>query len=126
MRATVLPEVMTREFVQMGNCDSPIELDNGWLVPPTGWGGVGWGGVVRNYFVGASLLDKTDPCRLLARLGKPLLEPTDKERDGYLPKVVYSSAAKPRDRTLLLSYGKADNFASFATVSVDDLLKGMT
>jgi predicted GH43/DUF377 family glycosyl hydrolase len=108
------------EFVQMGNCGSPIELDEGWLVLTHGVG------VVRNYCVGASLLDKKDPSKLLARLGKPLLEPTDKQRDGYVPNVVYSCGAMLRDRTLLLPYGEADNFAAFATVEIDALLAAMS
>jgi len=108
------------EFVQMGNCGSPIELDEGWLVLTHGVG------VVRNYCVGAALLDKKDPSKLLARLSQPLLEPTDQQRDGYVPNVVYSCGAMLRDRTLLLPYGEADNFAAFATMQVDALLSAMS
>ena len=107
------------EFVQIGNCGSPIELDEGWLVLTHGVG------VVRNYSVGACLLDKADPSKLLARLPTPLLEPTDRARDGYVPNVVYSCGGFVRGRTLLLPYGEADNFAAFATVDVDRLLAAM-
>ncbi|MDE8366316.1 glycosidase, partial [Klebsiella pneumoniae] len=72
------------EFVQMGNCGSPIEIDEGWLVFTHGVG------MVRNYCVGACLLDKADPSRLLARTPEPILTPSPLERDGYVPNVVYS------------------------------------
>ena len=108
------------EFVQMGNCGSPIELDEGWLVLTHGVG------MVRNYCMGACLLDKTDPSKLLARTAQPILRPSPDERDGYVPNVVYSCGAMVHDRTLLLPYGVADNFATFASVGVDDLLATMT
>ena len=108
------------EFVQMGNCGSPIELDEGWLVLTHGVG------MVRNYCVGACLLDKQDPSKLLARTVEPILRPSPDERDGYVPNVVYSCGAMVHERTLLLPYGVADNFATFASASVDDLLKTMT
>jgi len=108
------------EFVQMGNCGSPIEIDEGWLVLTHGVG------MVRNYCMGACLLDKADPSKLLARTAEPILRPSPQERDGYVPNVVYSCGGMVHDRTLLLPYGVADNFATFASGSVDELLKSMT
>jgi predicted GH43/DUF377 family glycosyl hydrolase len=107
------------EFIQMGNCGSPIELDEGWLVMTHGVG------AARNYCVGACLLDKADPSKVLARTPKPLLEPEKGSRDGYVPNVIYSCGAMLRDRTLLLPYGVADNFTAFATVEIDALLASM-
>ncbi len=107
------------EFVQMGNCGAPIEIDEGWLVLTHGVG------MVRNYCMGACLLDKADPSKLLARTVEPILRPSPQERDGYVPNVVYSCGAMVHDRTLLLPYGVADNFATFASGSVDDLLQSM-
>ena len=107
------------EFVQLGNCGSPIEIDEGWLVLTHGVG------VVRNYSVGACLLDKDDPSKVLARLPQPLLKPVDRARDGYVPNVVYSCGGFVRGRTLLLPYGEADNFAAFATVGLDNLVAAM-
>lgn len=104
------------EFIQMGNCGSPIELDEGWLVFTHGVG------TVRNYCMGACLLDRDDPSKLLARTPKPILEPTPQERDGYVPNVVYSCGALLHGRDLLIPYGVADEFTSFATGTVDDLL----
>jgi predicted GH43/DUF377 family glycosyl hydrolase len=107
------------EFVQMGNCGSPIEIDEGWLVITHGVG------TVRNYCIGACLLDKDDPSKLLKRMTLPLVHPSPKERDGYVPNVVYSCGALVHDRRLLLPYGVADSFTTFASVALDDLLAAM-
>ena len=107
------------EFVQMGNCGSPIELDEGWLVLTHGVG------TVRNYCIGACLLDKADPSKLLARTPRPVLAPSPKQRDGYVPNVVYSCGALAVGRDLLLPYAVADSFTAFATASIDDLLAVM-
>jgi HAD superfamily hydrolase (TIGR01484 family) len=108
------------EFIQMGNCGSPIEIDEGWLVLTHGVG------AIRTYCIGACLLDKTDPSKLLARTSKPLLTPDGNLYGGYVPNVVYSCGALKRDRTLLLPYGVADNFAAFTTFALDAILKAMT
>ncbi len=107
------------EFVQMGNCGSPIEVDEGWLVLTHGVG------TVRNYCMGACLLDKADPSKLLARTPRPILEPSPDERDGYVPNVVYSCGALAIGRDLMIPYGVADDFTSFATTTVDALLAVM-
>lgn len=107
------------EFVQIGNCGSPIEIDEGWLVLTHGVG------MVRNYCVGACLLDKQDPSRLLARTPLPILTPSPLERDGYVPNVVYSCGAIALGRDLLIPYGVADNFTAFATTTVDRVLAAM-
>jgi predicted GH43/DUF377 family glycosyl hydrolase len=107
------------EFFQLGNCGSPIELEEGWLVLTHGVG------TVRNYCIGACLLDRDDPSKLLARTVAPLLEPGGKEREGYVPNVVYSCGGMVHDRTLLIAYGVADSFTTFATLPVDRLLQAM-
>ncbi|CAN5644933.1 glycoside hydrolase family 130 protein [soil metagenome] len=107
------------EFVQMGNCGSPTEIDEGWLVMTHGVG------TVRNYCIGACLLDKNDPTKLLARTPRPVLAPAPHERDGYVPNVVYSCGALVAGRTMLLPYAVADSFTAFATVEVDELLRVM-
>lgn len=104
------------EYIQIGNCGSPIEIDEGWLVLTHGVG------AVRNYCIGAALLDKDDPSRVLGRMKLPLVHPSPKERDGYVPNVVYSCGGLVHDRMLLLPYGVADSFTTFAQVALDDLL----
>jgi predicted GH43/DUF377 family glycosyl hydrolase len=107
------------EFVQMGNCGSPVEIDEGWLVITHGVG------AVRNYCIGACLLDKDDPSKVLARVTVPLIRPSAAERYGYVPNVVYSCGALVHNRTLLLPYAIADNVTTFATVPLDALIGSM-
>jgi predicted GH43/DUF377 family glycosyl hydrolase len=107
------------EFVQMGNCGSPIEIDEGWLVITHGVG------AVRNYCIGACLLDRDDPSKLLARVTVPLIRPSEAERYGYVPNVVYSCGSLVHGRTLLLPYAIADNVTSIATMQLDRLMAAM-
>ena len=107
------------EFVQIGNCGSPIEIDEGWLVFTHGVG------MVRGYCVGACLLDKADPSKILARTPSPLLFPSAEQRGGYVPNVTYSCGALLHRRRILLPYAIGDEYTAFATGSVDDLLSVM-
>ena len=107
------------EFVQIGNGGSPIEIDEGWLVLTHGVG------AVRNYCIGACLLDRDDPSRLLARTRHPLIRPTPEERYGYVPNIAYTCGAIVHDRTLLMPFAVADSVTTFATVPLDRLLAGM-
>lgn len=107
------------EFVQIGNGGSPIEIDEGWLVLTHGVG------AVRNYCIGACLLDRNDPSKLLARTRHPLIRPTPEERYGYVPNIAYTCGAIVHDRTLILPFAVADSVTTFATVPLDQLLAGM-
>jgi predicted GH43/DUF377 family glycosyl hydrolase len=107
------------EFVQIGNCGSPIELDEGWLLLIHGVG------PVRKYSIGAALLDKNDPSRVLARSREPLVRPEPSEREGYVPNVVYTCGAmRHRDR-IVLPYAVSDTFSNFATIKIAALLGAM-
>jgi predicted GH43/DUF377 family glycosyl hydrolase len=105
------------EFVQIGNCGSPIETEAGWLVLTHGVG------PMRRYTIGAILLDLNDPEKVIGRLRTPLLEPTQKERDGYVPNVVYSCGSLIHADKLILPYAMSDQATSFATVPITDLLR---
>lgn len=107
------------EFVQIGNCGSPIEIDEGWLLFTHGVG------MIRGYCVGACLLDKEDPSKVLARTPSPLLFPSAEQRGGYVPNVTYSCGALLHGRRILLPYAIGDEYTAFATGSVDDLLSVM-
>jgi predicted GH43/DUF377 family glycosyl hydrolase len=108
------------EFVQLGNCGSPIETEAGWLVLTHGVG------AMRKYSLGAFLLDRDNPARVIGRLETPLLEPNANEREGYVPNVVYSCGALTHGRELIIPYAMADYASTFATVSLDDVLNAMT
>jgi predicted GH43/DUF377 family glycosyl hydrolase len=107
------------EFVQLGNCGSPIETEAGWLVLTHGVG------PMRKYALGAFLLDRKDPARVIGRLETPLLEPNANEREGYVPNVVYSCGALTHGRELVIPYAMADYASTFATVPLDDVLNAM-
>lgn len=107
------------EFVQLGNCGSPIELDEGWLVFTHGVG------LIRGYCIGACLLDKDDPSKVLARTASPLLFPSAEQRGGYVPNVTYSCGGLLSGRRILLPYAIGDEYTAFAVADVDDLLSVM-
>lgn len=107
------------EFVQIGNCGSPIETPQGWLLLTHGVG------PMRQYWLGAILLDLEDPTRVIAAMEEPILAPNETERDGYVPNVVYSCGAMAHGDTLLIPYAVADTFTSIATVSLSALLGAM-
>ena len=109
------------EFVQMGNCGSPIELDEGWLLLTHGVG------PVRKYSIGAALLDKKDPSRVLARSREPLVRPDQQsEREGYVPNVVYTCGAMRHGDHIILPYAISDTFSTFATIRIASLMAAMT
>jgi predicted GH43/DUF377 family glycosyl hydrolase len=116
---TVQRPVEPWETIQLGNCGSPIETSEGWLVLTHGVG------PLRTYSIGAVLLDLDDPTRLIGRLTEPLLTPTDDEQDGYVPNVVYSCGALVHHDTLVLPYGIADSAIGIATVALGPLVAAL-
>ena len=107
------------EFVQIGNCGSPIELDEGWLLLTHGVG------PVRKYSIGAVLLDKNDPSKVLARSRAPLVRPEPSEREGYVPNVVYTCGALRHNGRIVLPYAVSDTFSNFATLKISALMQAM-
>jgi predicted GH43/DUF377 family glycosyl hydrolase len=108
------------EFVQIGNCGSPIELDEGWLLLTHGVG------PVRKYSIGAALLDKNDPTKVLARSVEPLLHPEPSEREGYVPNVVYTCGAMRHNDQIILPYAISDTYSNFATIEISALMRAMS
>lgn len=108
------------ELIQLGNCGSPIETDAGWLVLSHGVG------PMRRYCIGAFLLDRDDPAKVIGRLREPLIRPNASEREGYVPNVVYTCGALLHGRTLIIPYGLADHATGFATVPLADVLGAMS
>jgi predicted GH43/DUF377 family glycosyl hydrolase len=104
------------EFIQVGNCGSPIETESGWLVITHGVG------TMRKYCLGAMLLDLDDPTIVLGELPEPLLSPNEEEREGYVPNVVYSCGSIINNNELVIPYAMSDTSSTYATVSLDELL----
>ena len=107
------------EFVQIGNCGSPIELDEGWLLLTHGVG------PVRRYSIGAVLLDKENPGRILARSREPLVRPEPSNREGYVPNVVYTCGAMRHKERVVLPYAVSDTFCTVATMKISALLESL-
>jgi predicted GH43/DUF377 family glycosyl hydrolase len=118
-RRLVLRPTQPWEFVQIGNCGSPIETSAGWLVLTHGVG------PMRKYAIGAALLDLDDPARVIGRLHEPLLSPDENERAGYVPNVVYSCGALVHAGLLVIPYSMSDYATTFATVPLADVLAAM-
>ena len=107
------------EFVQIGNCGSPIELDDYWLLLTHGVG------PMRKYSIGAALLDKKDPSKVVGRLAEPLVGPTPALREGYVPNVVYTCGAMLQGDQIILPYAVSDTFTTFATINLPALMQAM-
>jgi predicted GH43/DUF377 family glycosyl hydrolase len=118
-RQVLLKPAFSWELIQLGNCGSPIETDAGWLVLSHGVG------PMRKYCIGAFLLDRDDPGKVIGRLREPLLKPNQNEREGYVPNVVYTCGALLHRGKLIIPYGLADHATGFATVPLCEVLGAM-
>ena len=108
------------ELMQLGNSGSPLETDAGWLVITHGVG------PMRRYALGAILLDLQDPRRVIGHLDEPLLVPTEDERDGYVPNVVYSCGSLIHGEDLIIPYGFSDLGSGIAAIPLADILDRLT
>jgi predicted GH43/DUF377 family glycosyl hydrolase len=104
------------EFIQIGNCGSPVETSEGWLVITHGVG------PMREYVLGASLFDLNNPEKEIGRLKSPLLSPNTEEREGYVPNVVYSCGSIIHNKDLIIPYGISDYASTYITVNLQELL----
>jgi predicted GH43/DUF377 family glycosyl hydrolase len=107
------------EFIKLGNCGSPMLVDDGWLVIDHGVG------PMRKYCIGAFLLDRDDPSKVIGRLREPLLRPIQNEREGYVPNVVYSCGSLLHNGVVVLPYAMSDYASRIALVDLRDLLSAM-
>lgn len=107
------------EFVQIGNCGSPIETDKGWIVMTHGVGNM------RQYSIGVILLDLEDPTKVIAHLEDPLLTANEEEREGYVPNVIYSCGSMLLNDKLIIPYAMSDVATRIAIVDVNDLFEKM-
>ena len=104
------------ELVQVGNCGSPLETEEGWLVITHGVG------PMREYVLGASLYELNDPEKEIGRLKTPLLASNNEEREGYVPNVVYSCGSIIHNKSLIIPYAMSDYASTYATVDLNELL----
>jgi predicted GH43/DUF377 family glycosyl hydrolase len=105
------------QVIQIGNCGSPLDTEAGWLLLTHGVG------PMRQYCIGATLLDHADPCRVIGQTSEPLLVPSGNERFGYVPNVVYSCGGMIHAGSLVLPYAMSDSATSIAVIDLDELLE---
>jgi len=111
-------QVPTRNFelVQIGNCGSPIETPEGWLMITHHVG------PVRRYTLGVTLLDLEQPHKVISMLRGPLMEPLESEREGYVPNVLYTCGWMEHKESIVIPYAMSDVACGFASVLTRDLL----
>ena len=107
------------EFVQLGNCGSPVKTPEGWLVLTHSVG------AMRTYVISALLLDLKNPYKIIGHLKEPLLVPDEEERDGYVPNVVYTCGSMLFNKNLIIPYAMSDSASCFAHIPLNDLLNMM-
>jgi predicted GH43/DUF377 family glycosyl hydrolase len=107
------------QVIQIGNCGSPIETERGWLLITHGVG------PMRQYCIGATLLDRDNPCQVIGQTAEPLLRPCDDERWGYVPNVVYTCGAMLHGQNLIIPYAISDLSTSVAKVDLNELLQSL-
>ncbi|MBZ0294165.1 MAG: glycoside hydrolase family 130 protein [Anaerolineae bacterium] len=107
------------ELIQLGNCGSPLETSEGWIVLTHGVG------PMRQYCIGAILLELENPAKVIASLKEPLLVPHEEEREGYVPNVVYSCGSLIHNNELIIPYAMSDVMSGIATVKITDLIGRM-
>lgn len=108
------------EFMQLGNCGSPIETPEGWLLLTHGVG------PMRSYSIGAILLDLEDPSKVIGHLAEPLIVPDEQEREGYVPNVVYTCGLLEHKGKLYVPYAQADKRTGLAVIELDELMTKLT
>jgi predicted GH43/DUF377 family glycosyl hydrolase len=108
------------EFIQIGNCGAPILIDEGWLVLTHGVG------AMRQYAIGAVLLDREDPSKILGRTRYPILQAENDDRNGYVPNVVYTCGGMRVGDQLFMPYGISDSSIGFAFLPLKDLVAALS
>jgi len=109
----------TWEFVQIGNCGSPVETDKGWLLLTHGVG------PMREYCIGIVLLDLEDPVKIIGTMTEPLLMPIPEEREGYVPNVVYSCGSIVHNDNLIIPYAMSDTSSGIVTIPLAELFNNI-
>ena len=112
----LMEPLYTWEFVQLGNCGSPVKTDMGWLLLTHGVG------PMRTYVISAILLDLADPSIIIGRLDTPLIEADESEREGYVPNVVYTCGLLQHGDSLIIPYAVSDSATGIATIKLEDIL----
>lgn len=108
----------TWDSARVGAGCAPILLDDGWLAIYHG------ADQSNRYCLGALLLDKKDPSKVLARSVDPFMEPTERyETNGFFGKVIFTNGHIVNGNTITIYYGAADSVICRADVNIVDIIK---
>ena len=100
----------------------PMQIEEGWLLGYYGIKGTSAGPITR---LGAAILDRKNPCTVIARSNIPIISPReDYERTGDFTNVVFSSGAVlETDGELKIYYAAADNCLCVGTTKLSEIVK---
>jgi len=109
------------DSTRIGPSAPPIETAEGWLLIYYGEKDTSAGPLVR---LGAALLDRDDPSRVLARSNVPILAPREKyERIGDVPNVVFSTGVLLDNGMLNVYYGASDSCICLGMASLEVIVR---
>ena len=79
------------------------------------------------YCLGAVLLDKNDPSKILARSTEPIMEPeTDYELNGFYGNVIFTCGVIYQEGKVRIYYGAADTCMGYAHIKLSDIMNAMS
>ncbi|MEZ0537608.1 glycosidase [Caldicellulosiruptoraceae bacterium PP1] len=101
---------------KIGIAGPPVLVNDGWLL-------IYHGVDEKNtYRLGAALLDKNNPSKVIARQDEPIIEPELLwEKEGLVPNVIFSCGQCVINDTLYVYYGACDTCIGVAAIEVDKI-----
>lgn len=108
------------DSARVGAGAAPIETPQGWLE-------IYHGANEKNrYCLGALLLDKDDPTRVLARSHQPIMEPImEYEKTGFFGNVIFTNGHVVDGDTITMYYGASDEVICGAQLSIKEILDSL-
>lgn len=105
------------DSARVGAGAAPIQTDAGWLEIYHG------ADEHHRYCLGALLLDRTEPWKVLARSDAPIMAPeADYETAGFFGNVVFTNGHIVRGDEITLYYGASDSVICGARLSIREIL----
>lgn len=107
------------DTLKVGANNPPIETPAGWIMLYHGVSKTS-----RKYRIGAILLDKNNPKKILSRTHDPILEPImDFEKEGQVSNVVFPCGHVIENGIIYIYYGGADSVVAVAKMELEKLIE---
>ena len=108
------------DSVRVGAGAAPILTEYGWLEIYHG------ANEENSYCLGALLLDKNNPYRVIARSEEPIMEPImNYEKTGFFGNVIFTNGYLVKEDDIIIYYGAADEVVCKAVFSIKEILKSL-